>query len=129
MQKKWELPPKETETGTATEEVPVVQVPYVFAVITRIPDPAKGEGGNMACSLSVARSGTKGGVLAVELLPPVLQLGLRTPVFALGEVVILDGENGREVCGAQRKPSKWDVDVEHFASVRDAVLRSRVVTN
>lgn len=50
-------------------------------------------------------------------------------VFELGEVVILDGVDGREVCGGQRKPSKWYVEVEHFTRLSDAVKRSREVVD
>ncbi len=38
-----------------------------------------------------------------------------------GEILILDGEYGREVGGLLRKPSKWDVIVEHFTTLRDAI--------
>jgi hypothetical protein len=41
--------------------------------------------------------------------------------FEKGEVVVLDDEYGREPFGEERKPSKWDLEVEHFDSLADAV--------
>ena len=48
------------------------------------------------------------------------------PVFTLGEVLIVDS-GGREVVGAQRKPSKWYVDYEGFVTVEQAVQRAQEV--
>lgn len=33
------------------------------------------------------------------------------PPFAVGEILVLDGEFGREFKGEQRKPSKWDLSL------------------
>ncbi len=54
-------------------------------------------------------------------------LEIRMPAFVLGEVVILDKEYGREVCGRQRKPSKWFIETEMFNSLEKAVKRSQEV--
>lgn len=102
-----------------------------YAVITR----AGGNGGNLA---------VRGDVM-VQTAPPddandylgthrpafeVMGIGaiaLRVPVFTLGEVVILDGDHGREVDGDQRKPGKWDVDTESFETIEAAVERALAV--
>lgn len=49
------------------------------------------------------------------------------PVFALGEIIVLD-DSGREIGGLGRRPAGWDVDVEHFDDVNAAIKRSREVT-
>ncbi len=91
-----------------------------FAVIVRVPPgPDKG---NLALVLPVFRD--IGGVDEPAL--PVLGLSLRAPVFSLGEVLIL-GEDGRELTGHGRKPSKWDVGVEIFDTVEAAVERAQKV--
>lgn len=56
-----------------------------------------------------------------------LLLGLRCPVFTVGEILILDA-SGREVGGRGRKPSKWDVEVEYFDDLGAAVRRAREVS-
>lgn len=47
--------------------------------------------------------------------PVVIELALAygTPVFERGELLLVN-EHGREVCGAGRKPNKWDVRYETF---------------
>jgi len=52
----------------------------------------------------------------------------KTPVWTPGEVVILDGVGGRELCGGQRKPTKWFIGYETYSDLFDAIRRSRVVT-
>ncbi len=104
---------------------------YTFAVITRVPDPDK-SGGNLAVAfgLRVDPQALGGDALdpprklADMGIIPVHSLWLRAPVFELGEIVILDGTYGREVAGRQRKPHKWDVDVEHFNDLEEAVHRA-----
>jgi len=55
-------------------------------------------------------------------------LSFRQPVFELGEIVITaDGD--REIVGAQRKASKWEVEVEEFDNIEGAVTRSQEITN
>lgn len=55
------------------------------------------------------------------------ELSFVRPVFELGEIVILWDKGGREVDGKQRKPSKWNVDVEEYFSLRKAIKRSQEV--
>ena len=107
---------------------------YTFAVITRVPLPPSP--GNHALGdvwLDPQAAGGRAGDDLISLTealgqPITLMLYLRTPVFALGEIVILSGRGEREVCGKERKPSKWDVEVEYFTDLHAAVKRSQEVT-
>lgn len=49
----------------------------------------------------------------------------QTPVFYLGEIMVMDS-NGRTIPDG-RKPSKWFVKCEYFNNVRSAVTRAREV--
>lgn len=62
--------------------------------------------------------------LATEVGNPALALYLRVPVFTVGEMFVLD-HNDRDPMG--RKPSKWDVDVEVFTDLDEAVRCARAV--
>ncbi len=107
---------------------------YTFAVIARVPDPDK-SGGNMAVTFDLRIDPQVFGEDALSPPHPLADLGispmhalyLRAPVFTLGEIVILDGTYGREVAGRQRKPHKWDVDVEHFFELEAAVQRAEAI--
>lgn len=57
---------------------------------------------------------------------PLRMWDIRTPVFAVGELLVLN-ESGREVGANGRKPSKWFVEVEEFDNIDDAVRRAREV--
>lgn len=46
-------------------------------------------------------------------------------VFEVGEIVICDAINGREVCYPGRKPIKWDVVYDLFDNLDDAVKRAQ----
>jgi hypothetical protein len=46
------------------------------------------------------------------------QLALRTPVFYLGELLYLDG-NDRDQFG--RKPDKWNIEIEYIGELENAV--------
>lgn len=94
-----------------------------FTVITRVPDPEKGEDGNLALALPIyfELNGK------VQALSPLTALPLRMPVFALGEILILD-DYGREYGGLGRKPSKWAVETEEFADLPAAIARAQAVT-
>lgn len=101
-----------------------------FCVITEVPDPEK-EAGNLAAPLLYVPQDRYS--VGPSLDPKVLNsarmialLHLRSEVFDLGEILVM-GEDGREVGGAGRKPSKWDVSTESFNKVEDAVARSREV--
>lgn len=52
-------------------------------------------------------------------------LSLRMPVFTLGEILIL-GEDGREVVGAGRKPSKWGVRTEEYDDLNQAIIAAKM---
>jgi len=52
-----------------------------------------------------------------------LWISLRTPVFSVGEILIL-GPDGREIGSPGRKPSKWGVTCEHFDDLDTAVARA-----
>lgn len=52
---------------------------------------------------------------------------LRTPVFHVGEILIVD-RDGREVSYPGRKSSKWDVTSEFFDDCQAAVVRSQEVS-
>ena len=88
-----------------------------ICVVTRVPDPETDDG-NLAAAI-VYR-------LPSEVRVPVLLRG-RVPVFHLGEILILD-ESGREVGGLGRKPSKWDVALQYFPTIEEAVEKSRAVS-
>lgn len=93
-----------------------------IGVITRVPNPdgpdAKWNlamtfpthfeevGSDRCVPLEDAASGL-GPTLALALL------GLRSPVFHLGEIMLLDAA-GREIGGLRRKPSKWGVECQVF---------------
>lgn len=100
-----------------------------YAVVTRVPPTT--EAGNMAVALDIyvqVEEPGPGNDYRGKLESAIPYLGaatlaLRRPVFALGEVLILDGEHGRELAGHGRKPSKWDVQVEYFDDARAACAR------
>jgi hypothetical protein len=50
-------------------------------------------------------------------------LGVRVQNFTLGEVLICD-EDGRELVGGGRKPSKWFCTTEEFGDLDTAVARA-----
>ncbi len=53
---------------------------------------------------------------------PLIELYVQTPVFTVGEILIT--QNGREIAGKGRKPSKWDVEYESFDDLNDALVRA-----
>lgn len=99
-----------------------------FLVITAVPSPESG--GNMAVPMNIYRRIEKDPQGRCEPLPnniqAALMLGCAQPVFTLGEVLIV-GEDGRELAGRGRKPSKWYVEVEECFTVAAAVKRAREV--
>lgn len=106
-----------------------------IGVVVRVADPASG--GNLALSNDVYLDPQALGArnafdvphqtLVKALgLPPMTALYLRCPVFTVGELLVLD-DNERDTMG--RKPSKWDVGVEWFDSLDDAVRRAREVAS
>lgn len=106
----------------------------VFAVITKVPPLT--EGGNLAIpsvplieevETMAESNGWKGKYKPVNFGLAILSA--RQPVFKAGEIVILDSEYGREIVYPQRKPSKWDVEVENFDTIEKAVERSNEITS
>lgn len=100
-----------------------------FGVITEVSAPE--DGGNMACDLDIfrvveERSAANGFTERLEQVPPQTLLGLRTPVFSVGEVLILD-DGGREIPYPGRKPSKWSVGCEEFDDLEAALARAKEV--
>jgi len=55
------------------------------------------------------------------------ELDFRVPVFTLGEIVILNEPDGREIDGKERAPRKWSIEYEEFTSIRKAAKRARQV--
>lgn len=102
-----------------------------FCVITRIPDSEKGESGNLAVALPLyleteqpsKENDYRGKFEPVVKLMGMAALSLRAPVFALGEILVVD-ESGREIGGIARKPSKWDIDYEEYDTVEEAVAKA-----
>lgn len=102
-----------------------------IGVVTRVADPSTG--GNLAIGDVWLDPQAQGGEpmaahqrLADALGRPMLALYLRVPVFTVGELLVLD-HNERDTMG--RKPSKWDVDVETFDNIDEAVARAHEVTS
>ena len=57
-----------------------------------------------------------------------LYLALRVPVFTIGEMFPIN-DDGREVTGKRRKPSKWSVEYEVFDDPETAIQRANEVIN
>ena len=103
---------------------------YTFCVITKVPSCK--EGGNLYDSLLVkdSKEESEDGFPTyretdydedLEKIDGKDLIWARRQVFELGEILILDGEYGREVAGRGRKPSKWFVECKHFDNLEHAV--------
>lgn len=99
--------------------------PYVYAVITEVPNPDE-HSGNL-CSPMLYWKIPEGAAFPDEMKLIAVVYG-RIEVFIRGEVLVLDGHMGREVSGKGRKPSKWAVEVEHFDDIEDAIKKAKEVT-
>lgn len=107
---------------------------YSYEVITKVPPP--GDSGNLAVAfdLHVVKKERSHANDFTETVQPIHEvigvtamLGLRKPVFQVGEVLIVDG-GGREVAYPGRKTSKWSgVESEVFDDVESAVARASEV--
>lgn len=84
---------------------------YRIAVVVWVPK--LGDRGNMASGL---------GFVSGDPLASMLTM---VQVFKLGEILVL-GDDYRDQMG--RKPSKWDVKIEQFASIEEAADRANEVT-
>lgn len=89
---------------------------YTIAVVTEVPNIKNGEEGN-ACAPLVY------GLDSAVMLNVITQG--RMEVFILGEILILDN-NDRDF-GTTRKPSKWEVEIEEFDTLEEAIERSKEV--
>jgi hypothetical protein len=96
----------------------------VIVKVPRLPNPGEAatdvaEFGNLAAAI----------VYGLDRMTTfmVMQRG-RIPVFTLGEIMIMDSETGREISGAGRKPSKWDVECRTFDKLEDAIACSKEVS-
>lgn len=114
-----------------------------IVVVTKVPEAGK-ESGNLAMAGFDLRwaTGKKGDDYLDKTIPFLdaltemlgdgrqaggFLLNLRQPVFALGEILFLDG-SGREFTGAGRKPSKWFIEVETVSTIEEAITLSLSVT-
>lgn len=102
---------------------------YYFAVVTDAP---QGEG-NLAAAIDTYMvvdfaSPQNNYRDTVAQLAPQHALGLRQPVFHVGEILILDLESGREVGYPGRKPAKWQIEIEEFGmDLHGAIARAAEV--
>ena len=92
---------------------------YTYAVVTEIPPNEKG--GNMATALGQIYT-THDEHRSYQRLDMAYSMNMAMPVFGLAEILILDADTGREVAGAGRKPNKWDVSIETFQVLKEAIL-------
>jgi hypothetical protein len=104
---------------------------YTFAVITKIPKVREGnehdqilvEGwdeNNEEVIYHLPKEDEKYSMIETKYV------NAKLPVFRSGEILILDN-NGREVTGMGRKPSKWSVEVEEFINLNDAIKCSQKI--
>lgn len=91
-----------------------------FGVITEVGDPESGF--NMAVPMGELYISTNG--LECRRVGGIEQMAFRVPVFTLGEILILNND-GREIAGRGRKPSKWLVVCEEFETLEEAVARAQ----
>lgn len=132
---------------------------YTYCVITEVPKPWLGEGGNLysasfaftskdgkeypGSDLYVQDNSYGGGRNddEVDHKPHAVthedmrrafpdregHLSFMMSNFSLGEVLILNEPNGREVAGRQRAPRKWGIEYEEFTNLNKAVARAQEV--
>jgi hypothetical protein len=100
-----------------------------FAVVTKLDN----RNGNMATALGdvyvqdEAPGESNNWLGTYKPLPARLSLDMFTPVWKLGEIVVLD-DNDRTIPDG-RKPSKWFITTEEFDNIEDAMRRSREVVD
>jgi len=132
-----DLPNEGLETDTGRPKTYKTGIKY--CVITKVPvfsgktmDPGQSDFSdgnlydNFAIELDMDNTKVLVEYLEVEesLLDNHKQIPLMSPVFSLGEILIIDGAYGRELAGKGRKPSKWYVEFETFDNVKEAILRA-----
>lgn len=101
---------------------------YIYAVVTAIPDIR----GNLYNPILYKQDGTM--FMEAMKLSSTDKDGLSTtsPLaenFSVGEILILNPDTGREITGKQRKPGKWDIEVEEFTTLTKAINRALEVSN
>lgn len=110
---------------------------YWFQVITKIPDPNKGESGNLYHDVPYVEieepsegNGWVPPVASYYTVEPfktlIKQPGFPMfmhPCFELGEILVVN-EHGREITGMGRKASKWFVEYETFNTIDEAIARA-----
>jgi len=98
-----------------------------FLVITKVAAPESG--GNLAMLMhrlyrQTAQPGPGNWLGTFGEIPlGTAILDVRQPVFAVGEILVVDGL-GREIGYPGRKPDKWDVEYEGFDDVAVAAARA-----
>ena len=97
-----------------------------FAVVTKIPDDAEPGNWTLGAPIGHISGHDERGLEIVKHVPTQIFLKLRTAVFSLGEILILD-DSGREVAGKGRKPSAWRVAIKSFPTIEEAVTCARKV--
>lgn len=108
-----------------------------YAVVTRVPAPLNEDGdmphGNIAFNGDVYLDAQAIGgshddpyrSAGDALARPILDLYLHTPVFRLGEILVLNSSD-RDQFG--RKPSKWDIDIRYVDTIEEAAAVVQEVT-
>lgn len=98
-----------------------------YAVVTETSDTDLAIPGRPLFQVTGQRSEATGYIEPVKpVAPELLLFSLRQPVFEKGEILLL-GPDGREFAAPGRKPEKWGVTIEEFATVEEAVARATEV--
>lgn len=99
----------------------------VIAVVTKVGEPI----GNLALAFNLFFDQAMDGVTPPRPLSDALgfgvAMGVRQPVFNVGEILILD--NGREPGWPGRCPGKWDIETTPCASIEEAATLAAQVMN
>ena len=104
-------------------------IKFYYCVITRVPRyPSEGDG-NMYTDF-ILKIGDEyvynpcDDSLDNELIDHKKFIMIKSPNFYKSEILVLDGEVGREITGQGRKPSKWIIDYEIYDDADLAALRA-----
>lgn len=110
-------------TSAGTGRIPKNQDRRVasYGVVTAVPE-GKDVRGNLALKLDLYLDSGVGETpqRLVDAMGVDMMMTMRAPVFNVGEILLLDG-SGREIGYPGRKPGKWDVTVESFGSLTEAL--------
>lgn len=101
-----------------------------YAVITRVPELPSG--GNMGLNLDLyaqtevpSRSNRWEGKVEPLDTTALVNLSLLSPVFTVGEVVIVDFDSHEEVVGKRRKLAEWPIGYVTFKDAGEAVVHAK----